>query len=166
MTIGIVSDTHGYFHPALPAAFAGVDRIYHAGDIGTVEVLDAFREIAPTEAVFGNVDGEVIRRECPEVLDSFVGDFRILMMHIAGRPGKFGRNAMMEIRRAEPDMFICGHSHILQIERVPEFGRLLFVNPGAAGRQGVHRVKTCVRLQITDGKPAQAEVIHLDEFED
>jgi putative phosphoesterase len=166
MTIGIVSDTHGYFHPALPSAFAGVDRIYHAGDIGSPEVLDMFRGIAPTEAVFGNVDAADIRQQCPEVLDSRVGEFRILMMHIAGRPGRFRSEAIAEIKRASPDMFVCGHSHILQIERVPEFNRLLFVNPGAAGRQGVHRVKTCVRIKITDGKADEAEVIHLDEFEE
>lgn len=165
MQLGIVSDTHGYLHPALSRAFADVDLILHAGDIGTLEVLEAIEEIAPVQAVFGNVDGGELRKRLPEVLEAEVGGLRVLMMHIAGHPGRFGPSARAEIERVSPDMFICGHSHILQIERVPTLGNLLFVNPGAAGREGPHQEKTCVRIRIADGRAEQAEVIRLDEYD-
>lgn len=166
MVLGIVSDTHGYFHPALPEAFKGVDRILHAGDLGTEEILDKLERIAPVDAVFGNVDGAGIRNRCPEVLSVELGGVAFLMMHISGRPGRLNAHATTEIRNNEPDVFICGHSHILQIQRIPDLGNLLFVNPGAAGKQGLHRIKTCVRLSIRDGKPDAADVVHLDELID
>jgi len=85
------------------------------------------------------------------------------MTHIAGRPGRWQNEMESRLGKDPPDVFICGHSHILQIERVDRLDGMLFINPGAAGRQGLHKVKTCVRLTISNGKVDQAEVIHLDE---
>ncbi|MFB6273411.1 MAG: metallophosphoesterase family protein, partial [Salinibacter sp.] len=65
-TLGIVSDTHGYFHPNLPDDLAGVDRILHAGDAGDPAILDGLGAVAPVTAVWGNVDGASIRRRIPE----------------------------------------------------------------------------------------------------
>jgi hypothetical protein len=166
MLIGIVSDTHGFLHPALARAFADVDVILHAGDVGTLDVLEGIEAIAPVQAVFGNVDGGELRTRLPEVLEAEIGGLRVLMMHIAGYPGRLDPSARAEIKRASPDMFICGHSHILQIERLPALGNLLFVNPGAAGHEGPHERKTCVRIRVADGRADQAEVIHLDEYDD
>ncbi len=163
MKIGILSDTHGYLHPALPEALAGVDMILHAGDLGREEVLDALEAVAPVRAVFGNVDGQAIRRRTAEHQRFEAGGLRFWMTHIAGRPGRWQRGMGDKIKADPPDVFVCGHSHILRIERVEEFGGMLYLNPGAAGRQGLHQVKTCVRLHLADGVLEEAEVVHLDE---
>lgn len=163
MVLGILSDTHGYYHPALDEHLAGVDGILHAGDIGTPDVLDRLEALAPMWAVWGNVDGQVLRRRVPEHQRFEVEGCTFWMTHIAGRPGRWQRGMGTTLRSNPPDVFVCGHSHILQIERVTALGGMLFINPGAAGRQGIHQVKTCVRLHLDDGTLTQAEVIHLDE---
>ena len=164
MTIGVLSDTHGYFHPALPDVLEGVDLILHAGDVGDLAILDGLEAVAPVRAVFGNVDGADVRSRWPEEDRFEAGGVNFWMTHIAGRPGRWQRG--MNRRLAEegpPDVFVCGHSHVLQIERVADLGNLLFLNPGAAGRQGRHQKKTCVRLHVRDGRPTDADVVHLDE---
>lgn len=163
MTIGILSDTHGYFHPKLPEVFSEVDLILHAGDLGREEILDGLEALAPVRAVYGNVDGWDIRQRAPEHHRFEVDGLSFWMTHIAGRPGRWQRGMGKALRREAPDVFICGHSHILRVERVEDLGGMLFINPGAAGREGFHQVKTCVRLQLEDGKLQQAEVVHLDE---
>lgn len=163
MTLGILSDTHGYFHPALEDELAGVDLILHAGDVGTEEVLNRLEALAPTRAVWGNVDGSAVRRRTKEHERFGLDGLRFWMTHIAGRPGRWQRGMEEALRSDPPDVFICGHSHILRIERVKNLGNMLFVNPGAAGRQGLHQVKTCVRLYLEEGTLREAEVIHLDE---
>ncbi|MEM1126770.1 MAG: metallophosphoesterase family protein [Bacteroidota bacterium] len=161
MVVGIVSDTHGFFHEGLTEAFHDVRLILHAGDIGTPEVLDRFEALAPTRAVHGNIDGATLRHRAPEHLRFEMEGLHVWMTHIAGRPGRWQRGMGAALRHNPPDLFVCGHSHILCIERVASLGGMLFVNPGAAGRQGFHRIKTCVRLHLQDGRATQAEVVHL-----
>jgi putative phosphoesterase len=163
MLIGIVSDTHGYFHPALPNYFEHVDLIIHAGDIGNEETLIALEAIAPVRAVYGNVDGWELRRLAPEHQQFEADGVRFWVTHIAGHPGRWQNNMGRKLASDPPDVFICGHSHILRIARVAEFGNMLYINPGAAGRQGFHQKKTVIRLSLSNGKPQQAEVIHLDD---
>lgn len=163
LLVGIVSDTHGYFHPALPTYLSDVDLILHAGDIGADDVLDRLEVLAPTRAVWGNIDGAAMRRRTPEHQRFEAGGVRFWMTHIAGRPGRWQAGMGPALKADPPDVFICGHSHILQVERVPQLGGMLFVNPGAAGQHGFHQVKTCVRLFVENGKPQRAEVVHLDE---
>lgn len=163
MLLGIVSDTHGYYHPALDDAFADVDLILHAGDVGPEEILDRLAALAPVRGVYGNVDGPPVRGRLPETEHVEVEGVRLLMTHIGGRPGRWGRGVEPLLRDERPDVFVCGHSHILRIERVPALGGLLYLNPGAAGRQGLHQVKTCVRLRLEQGAAVAAEVVHLDE---
>ena len=162
MLIGIVSDTHGFFHPELVSCFAAVDLIIHAGDIGNEETLLALEAIAPVRAVFGNVDGWDIRQTAPEHQRFNEQGLRFWVTHIAGHPGRWQQGMGKKLAESPPDVFICGHSHILRMERVPELRNMLYINPGAAGRQGFHQEKTAVRLLLTDGKPEQAEIIHLD----
>ena len=163
MLIGILSDTHGYFHPALPEYLSGVDLILHAGDVGEAALLDRLEALAPVRAVWGNIDSPDIRHRTPEH-QRFEGDgLSFWMTHIAGRPGRWQRGMGKTLRQHTPDVFVCGHSHILRIERVAALGGMLFINPGAAGRHGLHQVKTCVRLVLEDGAAKQAEIIHLDE---
>lgn len=163
MLLGILSDTHGYFHPELPAFLRDVDLILHAGDVGTAEVLDRLEALAPTRAVWGNVDGADVRGRTSEHERFEVEGKQFWMTHIAGRPGRWQRGMGEALRQAPPDVLVCGHSHILRIERVGRLGGMLFLNPGAAGRQGFHRVKTCVRLRLGAGTLRAAEVVHLDE---
>jgi len=162
MTLGILSDTHGYIHPTLTDALAGVDLILHAGDIGSAQVLEALEALAPVRAVYGNVDGQALRHRVPAEQQFDVDGLRFWMTHIAGRPGRWQRGMGQALAADPPDVFVCGHSHILRIERVRALGNLLFVNPGAAGRQGFHQQKTCLRMHIHGGALQEAEVIHLD----
>ena len=162
MLIGVVSDTHGYFHPSLTEAFASADLIIHAGDVGPSEVLDRLEAIAPVRGVFGNVDGPPVRGRLPET-DTFEAEgVQFLVTHIGGHPKRWAKGIGPLLQNEQPDVFVCGHSHILRIERVPSRGGLLYLNPGAAGRQGFHQVKTCVRLYVEHGRARQAEVVHLD----
>ena len=163
MKLGIISDTHGYFHPAIATYFNGVDRILHAGDVGAVDILDRLEEIAPVQAVWGNVDGPGVRFRTIGVLRTEVDGVRICMTHIGGSPGRWDPLISGALAADPPDIFICGHSHILRIERVRNPPNMLYINPGAAGRQGLHRVKTCVVLEITEGSARKADVVHLDD---
>lgn len=163
MTLGILSDTHGFFHPAIPDFFRDVDLILHAGDVGTPLILDELEKLAPVSAVWGNVDGQSVRVRTAEHQRLVLGGLRLWMTHVGGRPGRWVRTVAAAIREDPPDVFVCGHSHILRVERVRDLQNMLYLNPGAAGRQGVHQVKTCVRLDVEDGSARQAQVIHLDE---
>ena len=161
--IGVVSDTHGFFHPALPDVLAGSDLILHAGDIGfTGDVLGDLERIAPVRAVWGNIDDAAMRRRVPEHERFAVEGVRFWMTHIGGRPGRWAKGVGPALRADPPDVFVAGHSHVLQVGRVPERAGMLFVNPGAAGRQGFHTVKTCVRLVVDAGRVAAAEAVYLD----
>ena len=163
MTLGILSDTHGYLHPSLPEVLGGVDLILHAGDVGRVAVLTMLEGLAPVQAVWGNVDGPDVRCRTTRTVRTELEGVRILMTHIGGRPGRWDRSVVKELRTDPPDLFICGHSHILRIERVRDPEDMLYINPGAAGRQGFHLVRTCIRLRLAAGSTLQAEVVHLDE---
>lgn len=163
MTIGILSDTHGYFHPQLVDDLEGVDLILHAGDIGDLALLDGLSVVAPVKAVWGNVDGPDVRRRTEEHLRFAVEGLDVWMTHIAGRPGRWQAGMGEALQADPPDLLVCGHSHILRVERVDALGGMLYVNPGAAGRQGFHQRKTCLRLHVRDGVPAEVDVVHLDD---
>jgi len=162
-TLGIVSDTHGYFHPNLPADLAEVDRILHAGDVGDPAILDGLDAVAPVSAVWGNVDDASIRGRLAEHQRWTVDGLDVWMTHIAGRPGRWQQGMGERLAANPPDMLVCGHSHVLQVERVGALDDMLYVNPGAAGKQGLHRKKTCLRLTVEDGRATQAAVVHLDQ---
>lgn len=161
-TLGILSDTHGYFHPALVDDLAEVDLILHAGDVGDLGILDGLEAVAPVRAVWGNVDGPDIRRRIAEQVRFEVEGVDVWMTHIAGRPGRWQQGMGERLEADPPDILICGHSHILRVERVDRLGGMLYVNPGAAGKHGFHRQKTCLRLTIDDSTPTEMDVIHLD----
>jgi putative phosphoesterase len=145
MKILLISDTHGYLDPAIAERFAGVEMILHAGDVGQEAVLTELRHIAPTVAVRGNVDGGAWGRELPLETVVEIGGMRIALLHIAGNPKNPHADALDLIRREQPDLLLVGHSHIPVIER--KHGTL-WVNPGAAGKQGWHQERTCMLLQI------------------
>jgi putative phosphoesterase len=160
--VGIISDTHGWLHPEACTELKGCDVILHAGDVGDPEVLEELATVAPVRAVIGNIDGEYIRRRYPMHDRVELEGVRFWMTHIAGHPDRWQAGMGPQLKADPPDVLVCGHSHILRIERVASLGGMLFLNPGAAGRQGFHQVKTCVRLRLEGGKAVQAEVVHLD----
>lgn len=159
--IGLMSDTHGYLHPQIFKRFSAVDEIWHAGDIGTMELVDELASFKPFRAVYGNVDGKNLRTCYPEDLRFQCEGVDIWMTHIGGYPGHYNPRVKPLILQNPPQLFICGHSHILKV--VPDNKlHLLHINPGACGRQGWHKVKTLVRFEINDGKIRNLEVIELE----
>lgn len=164
MKIGILSDTHGFLMPPLFNFFADCEQIWHCGDIGNLETYKRLQEFKPLQAVFGNVDGIDIRKYCPPNICFQVEGLRICMTHIGGYPKHYSAQALTLINKYNPDIFVCGHSHILKVMRDTEH-RLLFINPGAAGYYGFHKYTSALRFEITGGKPLNLEVYQIPRDE-
>jgi putative phosphoesterase len=160
MKIGLLSDTHGYLDPKIYEYFKDVDEIWHAGDVGSVEVIDELRKFKPTRGVYGNIDDYVVRREFPEFNRFKCEDVDVLITHIAGKPGKYSKPAYDELIKGAPKLFICGHSHILLVKMDPKFN-MLWMNPGACGIKGFHTVKTILRFSITGDRIHDLEAIEI-----
>lgn len=161
LRIGLLSDTHGYLDKKIFDVFKNVDEIWHAGDLGTIELCDELKNFKPFYAVFGNIDGKEIRLEYPLNLILEREGLKILMTHIGGYPGNYEPKARRQIAEVNPDIFICGHSHILKVMRDEKHHNMLVMNPGAAGVQGFHKVKTVLRLTLNNGKVENLEAIEL-----
>jgi len=160
--IGILSDTHGYIHPRIPGFFANVDEIWHAGDIGNTATAHQLAKLKPLRAVYGNIDSQDVRLEYKKVLTFTVEGIKTLMTHIGGYPGRYDRTARLLIEQERPNLFICGHSHILKVIYDKKY-ELLHINPGAAGKYGIHRSITAVRLIIDHGDLRELEVLEIAE---
>ena len=160
MKIGLLSDTHGFMDPRIENYFGECDEIWLAGDIGTLEVAQALADIKPIQAVYGNIDGLEIRNSFGQDLILERAGFKILITHIAGSPPRYNSRVKNLIGGHQPEILVCGHSHILKIE-TDDQANILFINPGAAGRQGFHKMRTAVRFDLTDHKISQMQVIEL-----
>ncbi len=160
--IGLLSDTHGWIHPDLFEFYADVDEIWHAGDIGSMEVADRLALFKPLRAVYGNIDGGTLRRTFQEILEFTVAGVDVFMTHIGGTPGRYDTKVRELIRAKKPDIFICGHSHIARVERDPKMG-FLYVNPGAAGYNGFHKYMTAIRFSIDNAIIKDLEIVELGE---
>lgn len=158
--IGLLSDTHGHLDAKIYEYFKDVDEIWHAGDIGTLEVLDQLKKFKPTRAVFGNIDDHQIRRETKEIEIFDCEKVKVMMTHIAGKPGKYYPKIYPELQKNKPKLFICGHSHILLV-KMDQMMNMLWMNPGACGIKGFHSVKTLLRFDIDQDKIQNLEVIEL-----
>ena len=161
MKIGLLSDTHNYLDPLVFEYFAECDQIWHAGDFGSIEVSEQLSQFKPLLGVYGNIDGADIRMEHPLDRRWNCEGMDVWMTHIGGYPRHYKKRIREKIHRDPPDLFICGHSHILKIVRDHVLNGMLVINPGAAGRYGFHQVRTLVRFEITDGKMHNVEVIEL-----
>ncbi|MEX1011873.1 MAG: metallophosphoesterase family protein [Balneolaceae bacterium] len=161
LKVGLIADTHGFLDPAIAGYFEGCDEIWHGGDFGNTEIVDRLEEVAPVIGVYGNIDGPDIRERFPLHQRFKKEGLDIWMTHIGGVPGRYCIPIREEITNHPPDIFICGHSHILRIARDPVLDRMLFINPGAAGRQGFQVYRTVVRFQIDAGKISNVEVVNL-----
>ncbi len=160
--IGILSDTHNYLDPAIFRHFAGCDEIWHAGDIGTIGIADQLEKFKPLIAVYGNIDGADVRKVYPKNQRFLCEKTQVWITHIGGYPGRYDKDVREEINKKPPDIFICGHSHILKVMHDKKYN-LLHINPGAAGKYGIHKVSTLVRFSIAGEKINDLEVIELED---
>ena len=161
MFIGIISDTHGVFSDEFKEFLSPVDEIWHAGDFGgSINFADSIAAFKPIKGVYGNCDGQDIRLVYPEYQCFECEETRVLMMHIGGRPGKYDFKARELIGRYSPDIFVCGHSHILMVKNDPKAG-LLYINPGACGLQGWQVERTALRVRIDEGKIHDMELFRV-----
>lgn len=160
--IGLLSDTHGYWDDRYALHFAECDEIWHAGDIGTMELAERLSQLKMFRAVCGNCDGGDLRRLYPNVLRFQCEEADVLIKHIGGYPGNYDRSIRGTLFTRPPQLFISGHSHILKVMYDPTL-QCLHINPGAAGLQGWHPVRTLIRFTV-DGKAFKdLEVIELAE---
>lgn len=160
MQIGLISDTHSFLDPKVFDHFANCDEIWHAGDVGDHQVIEALAEFKPLRAVFGNIDDLALQQKYPEKLVFELEGVKVYMIHIGGTPPRYAKGVKPDLKLEKPDLFICGHSHILKVMPDKELG-MLYMNPGAAGRQGFHKIRTLLRFQLINGKVQDLEAIEL-----
>jgi putative phosphoesterase len=159
-SILLLSDTHGYLDPKIEKYILQADEIWHAGDIGSVELADQISAQKPLRAVYGNIDDAKLRRMFPLNQVFECEGLKVCMTHIGGYPGKYPERIRKMIESEKPGLFICGHSHILKVMYDKHY-QLVHMNPGAAGKHGFHQKKTLIRFSIAEGKIISPEVIEI-----
>ena len=158
----LLSDTHSYIDATILKYVNQADEVWHAGDIGDLVVTDTLKKLKPLRAVYGNIDDDKARMEFP-LNNRFVCEgVSVLITHIGGYPGKYNPAIRKEIQDNPPQLFICGHSHILKVMHDKQFN-LLHMNPGAAGKHGFHQVRTMLRFVVSEGKISDLEVIEMEK---
>lgn len=154
----LISDTHGYFEPGLTKHIDVADEVWHAGDIGNTKFLEHISSRKTVRAVYGNIDGSELRKQFPEIQTFVIDGLKVLMMHIAAAPGKYQTNLKALLAKEKPGLLVCGHSHILKVQFDPTY-QLLYMNPGACGREGFHQVRTALRFELNSGQVQNLSVI-------
>jgi putative phosphoesterase len=160
MKIGLISDTHGYMDDRILHHLADCDLVWHAGDVGNNQVIDALENAKNTQGVFGNIDGTEIRTRWPEFVFEEIEGVKFLMVHIAGAIERYNEKTRALISKYQPDVLVCGHSHILKVKRDQRF-KLMHMNPGAVGNHGFHKVRTFLKLDVENGKMANLQAVEL-----
>lgn len=158
--IGLLSDTHGFLDPTVFKHFADCDEIWHAGDIGSVKIIDQLNEFKFLRAVYGNIDDQVIRSILPEDLRFTLESVDVFITHIGGYPGRYNQRIKEIMEQEAPKLFICGHSHILKVIYDKKY-QCLHMNPGACGHQGFHKIRTLLKFDLEDGRVQNAAAIEL-----
>ena len=158
--IGLISDTHGFLDESVFRHFKDCDEIWHAGDFGNADLADKLSAFKPLKGVYGNIDGMDIRANYPEQLVFMCESVKVMMRHIGGSPPKYNPETRKELALHRPLLFISGHSHILKVIYDQQY-QCLHINPGAAGKQGWHKVRTLVRLTIDGKEMKDCNVIEL-----
>jgi putative phosphoesterase len=161
--IGLLSDTHGLLDERIFEHFAQCDEIWHAGDWGSLSVVNCLQELKPVRGVWGNIDGYEIRQIFPQHNRFQCENVNVWITHIGGYPGKYDASVKPEIFQHPPNLFISGHSHILKVKYDKTLG-ILHINPGAAGKYGFHQVQTLVRFEIDKENIQNLEVIELSSI--
>ena len=160
--IGLISDTHGFLDAAVFAHFKDCDEVWHAGDFGSIELVNALQSFKPLRGVYGNIDAAPIRSLFPEDLFFTCEQVNVFMRHIGGYPGRYSPGVKNKILQNNSALFISGHSHILKV-MYDEKLHCLHMNPGAAGKQGWHQVQTLIRFDVDGKEMKNCEVIELGE---
>ncbi len=161
MKVGLLSDTHSHLDPKVFEYFKECDEIWHGGDIGDAAVINDLEKFKPVRAVFGNIDDQELQVRFPEDLWFNCEGLTIWMTHIGGAPPNYNPRIKKVLKDRIPDIFICGHSHILRIKKDPNYKNMLYLNPGAAGNHGFHHIKTLVRFEVIGKEIKNMEVIEL-----
>jgi putative phosphoesterase len=160
MKIGLLSDTHGYLDPKVLYHFKECDEIWHAGDVGNIEICDQLKTFCNIRVVYGNIDGNVIRSSYPAEQNFICEGLKVFITHIGGYPGNYSPGIAARIESEKPGLFICGHSHILKVITDKKYN-LLHMNPGAAGKYGFHKFRTILRFDVESGIVKNLEAIEL-----
>ena len=156
----LLSDSHSYYDDRILDYASQADEIWHCGDFGNPEVIEKLEKITTLRGVYGNIDGEKVRKIFPEISRFTVENVEVLMIHIGGYPGKYSPLTKKEIAEKAPNLFISGHSHILKA-MYDQKNNLLHLNPGAFGKEGWHKTRTMMRFEINGDKIENLEVIEL-----
>jgi len=159
----ILSDTHGHLDDRIIYYTQKVDEIWHAGDIGSIELIELLKKTVKVNAVYGNIDGKKIRSSYNEYLSFFCEKISILLIHIAGKPLYYTKRTNELIKKYKPKILVCGHSHILKVVNDKK-NNLLYINPGAAGKFGFHKKRTMVKIEVINNELKKLEVIELNKF--
>ena len=159
-TIGLLSDTHSLIDQEILNFFKDVDEIWHAGDIGSMEVVNLLESTKPFRAVYGNIDDYRIRQEFPEIQEFNYENLNILMIHIGGYPGKYEKKVRDILKQKSFDLFISGHSHILKVIYDKKYD-MMHINPGAAGKSGFHNVRTAIKFKIKNSKLNDLQIFEM-----
>lgn len=159
--IGLISDTHSYLDEAVFEHFRDCDEIWHAGDVGNATIIEKLEAFKPLRVVYGNIDGHEVKLRSVENLHFELEGFRIWMTHIGGAPPRYKPAIKQQFKLSTPDIFVCGHSHILKVMRDPAFSNMLYINPGAAGKEGFHHMRTLLRFTLDHGNIKGMEVVEL-----
>ncbi len=158
--IVLISDTHSFLGTDVIEHLQGADEIWHAGDIGDPKLIEKIGAIAPLKAVYGNIDTAEVRDQCP-LNNIFVCEgVKVLMTHIGGYPGRYTKRVYALLQKEQPQLYICGHSHICKVIRDKSLD-VLHMNPGACGIEGFHKFRTMLRFVCKDGEIDDLELIEL-----
>ena len=161
----VISDTHSYIDDRIIKYASEADYVIHAGDIGSFDVIRKLKSVSKVLFVYGNIDGNDIRSESNKFEFFKLNDLKILLTHISGKTPKYNKETLIKIKEHNPDLLIAGHSHILKIQ-YDKINKLIFLNPGAAGRHGFHLKRTMLRFEIKLNKIENLEIIELGSRSD
>lgn len=156
----LLSDTHSYIDDRILHYAEQADEVWHAGDIGDLKVTDTLKKVKLLRAVYGNIDDAETRKEFPLNAVFECEGMKVWITHIGGYPSKYPTRIKEGFMLYKPDVFICGHSHILKVQYDKQY-QCLTMNPGAAGTHGFHQMRTMLRFEISNGKMQNLEVIEL-----
>lgn len=159
--IGLISDTHSYLDPLVFDYFENCDEIWHLGDIGSESIITELQNFKPLRVVYGNIDTPYLQKTLPEVDVFDLEGLKVMLIHIGAIPPRYNPKIKALLKKHTPNLFLCGHSHILRVIKDPNTVGLVYINPGAAGKHGFHHVRTLMKMELHDGKVVNLEVNEL-----
>jgi uncharacterized protein len=159
--IGLISDTHSYLDPLVFDYFENCNEIWHLGDIGSESIITELQNFKPLRVVYGNIDTPYLQKTLPEVDVFELEGLKVMLIHIGAIPPRYNPKIKALLKKHSPNLFLCGHSHILRVIKDPNTVGLVYINPGAAGKHGFHHVRTLMKMELHDGKVVNLEVNEL-----